>query len=456
MKQLARIFCIALMAIGCCSAFAGCGNKTTPGEIVVLMNRTDLRTTVLADAKEQFDAEFAEQGWTVTFETTTDYEGDTSTRLLGGEYGDVLLIPNSVKGEEFAYYFMPLGSTEELAKEWRFVNSKAYDGQVYGLSTYGSTTGVLYNKKVFAEAGITDMPSTPDEFLAAMRTLKSANADNPNFVPYYTNFAAEWPLDQWTDAVIPATGNANYLVDELPWDTGAFAPGGACYTVYELLYNLVKEGLTEQSPSTTEWERSKVELVNGNIGAMVLGSWAIPQFQEVAGGKAPGDLVLQPGEITGAVEDIGYMPFPFEVDGKMYATSASDYTLGIANNTRNEEAARAFIEWFLTDFGYYKMCGGIPPQLSNDDFPDAITAFEEMGVTFLEQTAARVEGAQELCEEESGITMWASAWKKPFVEEAYKVREGQGGKTYAEICADLNEQWNEGVAAVIEEFGPKA
>ena len=117
MKQLARIFCIALMAIGCCSAFAGCGNKTTPGEIVVLMNRTDLRTTVLADAKEQFDAEFAEQGWTVTFETTTDYEGDTSTRLLGGEYGDVLLIPNSVKGEEFAYYFMPLGSTEELAKE---------------------------------------------------------------------------------------------------------------------------------------------------------------------------------------------------------------------------------------------------------------------------------------------------------------------------------------------------
>ena len=71
MKQLARIFCIALMAIGCCSAFAGCGNKTTPGEIVVLMNRTDLRTTVLADAKEQFDAEFAEQGWTVTFERTT-------------------------------------------------------------------------------------------------------------------------------------------------------------------------------------------------------------------------------------------------------------------------------------------------------------------------------------------------------------------------------------------------
>ena len=150
------------------------------------------------------------------------------------------------------------------------------------------------------------------------------------------------------------------------------------------------------------------------------------------------------------------MPFPFEVYGKMYPTSASDYTLGIANNTRNEAAARAFVEWFLTDFGYYKMCGGIPPQLSNDDFPDAIRAFEDMGVTFLEQTAARVEGAQELCEEESGITMWASAWKKPFVEEAYKVREGQGGKTYAEICADLNEQWNEGVAAVIEEFGPKA
>lgn len=29
----------------------------------------------------------------------------------------------------------------------------------------------------------------------------------------------------------------------------------------------------------TDWEQSKVDLANGKIGAMVLGSWAVPQVQ---------------------------------------------------------------------------------------------------------------------------------------------------------------------------------
>ena len=69
------------------------------------------------------------------------------------------------------------------------------------------------------------------------------------------------------------------------------------YAVYYILYEAVKRGLTEADPTTTDWEGSKPRINNGQIGAMVLGSWAIVQMQ------AAGDHA----------DDIGYMPFPITV-----------------------------------------------------------------------------------------------------------------------------------------------
>ncbi len=88
---------------------AGCGGSK-PGEITVLINRTDLKNTVLKDAKSQFEEKYKDKGWTVNFETISDYEGDTTIRMSGRAYGDVLLIPDFVLTTELEYYFMPLGN----------------------------------------------------------------------------------------------------------------------------------------------------------------------------------------------------------------------------------------------------------------------------------------------------------------------------------------------------------
>ncbi|MFR4476017.1 MAG: hypothetical protein ACLT3Y_01450 [Ruminococcus callidus] len=66
------------------------------------------------------------------------------------------------------------------------------------------------------------------------------------------------------------------------------------YAVYDTLYEAVKQGLTEEDPTTTDWEGCKAQINEGNIGCMVLGSWAVPQMQ--AGGPN--------------ADDIAYMPFP--------------------------------------------------------------------------------------------------------------------------------------------------
>src|SRR5690606_18839923 len=105
----------------------------------------------------------------------------------------------------------------------------------------------------------------------------------------------------------------NKLADiDAPW-----AEGEEHYVLDSLLWDTVEAGLTEPDPVTTNWEASKGDLGAGKIGAMVLGSWAIVQMQDAADNP----------------EDIGYMPFPVQVDGKFHSTIGGDYKNGINVNS---------------------------------------------------------------------------------------------------------------------------
>ena len=90
------------------SAFATHFAGEVKGSITVLTNRTDLADKVLPAYAAKFEAKYP--GTKVTFEGVTNYEGDVTTQLSGGDYGDVLLIPNSVARDELSQFFEPLGA----------------------------------------------------------------------------------------------------------------------------------------------------------------------------------------------------------------------------------------------------------------------------------------------------------------------------------------------------------
>ena len=78
-----------------------------------------------------------------------------------------------------------------MSKKYRVTRSEqVYQGKVYGLAITGNAQGILYNKLVFAAAGITAPPRTPDEFVAALRAVKAKTTA----IPLYTNYSAVWPL----------------------------------------------------------------------------------------------------------------------------------------------------------------------------------------------------------------------------------------------------------------------
>ena len=86
------------------------------GDLTILTHRTDLRDTKLADYVTEFTAKYPNV--TVSFEPITDYEGDVAIRMSTDEYGDVLMLPQSIQSNDFAEYFEPLGTVEELSAKY--------------------------------------------------------------------------------------------------------------------------------------------------------------------------------------------------------------------------------------------------------------------------------------------------------------------------------------------------
>lgn len=117
---------------------AGEEAKEITGEITVLTNRTDLIDTDFADYKAEFEAKYP--GTTVNFEGITDYEGDVAIRMQTSDYGDVLMIPNTIKSTQFSSYFEPLGTVEELSEKYdaAFLNDKNILSEVAKVQDYGA------------------------------------------------------------------------------------------------------------------------------------------------------------------------------------------------------------------------------------------------------------------------------------------------------------------------------
>lgn len=402
----------------------------------VLTNRTDLLEDGTLDG---YVAEFNKlyPNITIKYEGMTNYADDMTTRLTSNDWGDICMIPTTIPLSELSDYFQPLCDLSTIENDYNFATNRMYDNTVYGIPSTGNAQGVIYNKKVFEEAGVTEIPKTPDEFLDALQKIK----DNTDAIPLYTNYAAGWTMSAW-DAYIGggATGDADWVNIEMPQTANPFEAGvptgdkqSGPYAVYYTLYEAVKRGLTEDDPTTTDWEGCKPMINNGQIGVMVLGSWAIVQMQD-AGDNA---------------NDIGYMPFPITVDGKQYASAGADYCFGINKDSSDENkiAAELYIKWFSESSNFAYDQGGVPV-LKSQDYPATLAAFD--GIDLIEDSPAPTEIADlgDEVRQEAELNLNADQTHVMRIIEAAI----NGDETIDDIVADWNASWG----AAVEKLAPKA
>ncbi|MBR6220067.1 MAG: carbohydrate ABC transporter substrate-binding protein [Clostridia bacterium] len=430
-KFLAMALC-ALLALSC-FAFAGAEEALPTFDQIVLGENTDLsadllfayhrtdREEVLKGYVEQFQQMYPNIN--ITYDLITDYAENALLRIGNNDW-QIMGIP-TVDTDELPNYFVPLGDLQTLSAQYNFMSQWAYDGVCYGLPSTGNANGVLYNKAVFEAAGITELPKTPDAFIAALQAVK----DNTDAIPLYTNYAAGWTMGAWDAYIgVAATGKTSFFNQDLPHTANPFADRGdqtGPYAVYKILYDAVANGLIEEDYTTTDWEGCKGMMNRGEIATMVLGSWAYTQMQE-AGDKP---------------EDIGYMAFPITIDGKQYAPAGGDYNFGINVQGTYEQklAAMYYLKWLTHESGFTFAEGGVPID-KNGEYPALYAAFE--GIDMLSDDPA-LPGEETLMndmnsESELALNAGGNTKVQAIIEHAFN-----GDESFDDIMAEWNAAWTD-------------
>ena len=398
-------------------------HKDLTASIKFLHHKTDREADgTMANMIAEFNKEFP--NITVTTEAVTDYAEDALLRLSTGDWGDVMFVPE-VDKTDYATYFMPLDTLDNLSKELNFVDAKEFGGLCYGIPYMANAQGLLYNKKVFEDAGITELPTTPEEFVADLQLIK----DNTDAIPLYTNYAAGWTMGAWDAYVgIVSNGDNTYMNQKLVHTAEPFTDPGdgtGAYNVYKILYDACAGGLIEDDYTTTDWEGCKGMMNRGEIGTMVLGSWAFAQMQEA--GDTP--------------ENVGYMPFPITVGGKQYVCAGGDYNycINVNSSDENKLASLVFVKWMVEKSNWCYNEGGYTVVKGGQN-PDMYAAFDGCEVLSDQPSLAGEETFLNDMNAESELSINAGGNDK--VQRIVEAG-ATGSESFDDIMADWNQKWQD-------------
>lgn len=304
------------------------------GKIVVATTRTDIADTKLKEIAEAFMAE--NPGTEVEFEGIKDYEQVVATRVAGGEAPDIYNILPNMGSDTYQEYFLPVNDLGFTEDDLYFYNAtKGADGNIYGFSDYVEYTGVVYNKKSFAEAGIEQVPQTMDEFYDACEKIKAAG-----MVPVGTAFKDVWTMFPWTDfgmVQVAANGDANgknaYVEKDEIFDETEVKSMNVARELY-------KKGYFESDIMSANWDQFKIDIAQGKTAMHYTASWFPPQMVEQGT----------------AAEDVGMFPYP-EAKG-IYC--APGKVMAVSKNSKNPELAKAFLKYIIEDGKIANASGNAP------------------------------------------------------------------------------------------------
>lgn len=412
-KRLLSLVLGTTMAI---SAFAGVTASADENEIYMFISSPEY-----ADAINELIEAYKEVApdVTINYETTqNDYPTLLKAKLNSGEVPDIF---SSTSGKEIDVYRewsydladQPLAETM-LPSVASAMQSTEEGGGVYGLAIKGNYFGIVYNKAIFEECGITEFPQTIDEMVAACETISEAG-----YKPFTTGFSEWWVFKHvWQHYLAAAADNAGTTVADL---VAAFENGEAKVADYPELYdnffNFIDLALQygDDKPLETALENELAAFGSGEA-AMVLGQGAWIEADSLAI-----DPELQ----------IGFNGYPVTDDAaQCQIISGSDQALHVYNESEALQATLDFVNWWYTsDYGidwFTNVAGVVPP----------VATTEESTFEIIKQGSALEEekGSAAL-----GICYSTDSWHQVFGELMQSYIAGTADKDAT--CASIEEQW---------------
>jgi multiple sugar transport system substrate-binding protein len=241
-------------------------------------------------------------------------------------------------------------NTKAMAPDMPQIASFTVGGHVIGLPYDASFMVTTVNKKVFAKAGVTKMPTTLDEYTSDLKKLQSKGvAAHPLDIP----FAAAEGLSTYWYETTGALGGSILDQQGKPQFTSPDSPG---YKAAEWMISAIKTGLVPKGNiNVTDSQGMQTLMAKGQVASI---------FSDYSGNV--GTLYNVPSS-SSVVNQVEYIPTP-GATGSAVNWSNPD-GIGIPTQAKYPKAAAKFIQWFTSEHQQVDFAGVNGPSKAWPTYP---------------------------------------------------------------------------------------
>jgi N,N'-diacetylchitobiose transport system substrate-binding protein len=222
-------------------------------------------------------------------------------------------------------------------------SSAVYQGKQFAAPWYFASRVVIYNKKIWAAAGIKSVPQTQDQLFKDLAAIQSHGTKDAFYLPGQDWYAFDGFLLNAGADLVKKNGSKYSANLDSP----------QAQTAVQLYKKLNSYGTAPKDKDEATPQQSDV-FAKGNVGAFLGLGW------EAAGAIAKN---------AGLKDEIGYFPFPGSAPNKAASVFIGGSNLAIAQNTKNAALAKDFLKLAMSDQfegAMAKEGGVIPNKLSLD------------------------------------------------------------------------------------------
>lgn len=200
-----------------------------------------------------------------------------------------------------------------------------YNDHVFLIPMNVHIEGLFYNPKVMAAAGITTMPKTWDEFLAACDKIKASGV-----TPIALGSKDQWPAQMWFDFLLTYTAGPDFRQELMAGKAAYNDPKVA--KAMELWKSLIDKGYFVADANAYSWTDAADQVANGKAAMNLMGTY-------VTGYWDTNKLV--------AGTDYDFFPFPVIDPAIPEVTHGTVDGWAIPAAAKNVDGAKALALWML-------------------------------------------------------------------------------------------------------------